>query len=284
MLGKAKKTKGRKNRYKKKTAAKGPGLMHRLGLALKWSGLVLVLLMVSGLFIFVYSAVTQSDYFRTRAIIVKGLSRLTQEMVLVQAGLTPGENLLAVNLHLVRKRLLGHPWIAAAQVSREIPETIGIQIEEHVPLAVVDMGRRFLLNTHGRIFKELGDEDVTRLPVISGIRYTDISLGEDALSPSLTSVLEVLALSRSKGAALAYPRIEQVIYDAELGVTLVSRKGHRSYALGWAPFESKYRRLEQLLPRLNRNRDWRDYRAVDLNNPDRIVVQLGKTSTSRKGA
>jgi len=279
LWGKAKTPKRRKNRYKK-NRAKSPGLIHRLGVALKWGGLLVALLTVSGIFIFVYSAVTQSDYFETRSIVVKGLSRLSREAVLMQAGLTPGENLLAVNLHLVRKRLLGNPWIAAAQVSREVPETIGIQIEEHVPLAIVDMGRHFLMNTKGRIFKELTDEDPKQLPVIEGIRYTDISLGTKVLSPALKDVLQVLNLSRGKTAAVKYKSISRVKYDHELGITLIGREGHRAFFLGFAPFEAKFERMGQLLPQLKQHKDWQSYRAVDLNNPDRVVVQLGKARAS----
>jgi cell division protein FtsQ len=284
LLGRSKTPKRRKNRYKKPPAQSGPRLMHRLLLAVKLGGLLTLLLVVSALFVLGYAAVTRSDFFRTRSIVVDGLSRLTRETVLLQAGLSPGDNLLAINLHLVRKRLLGHPWIAGAQVTREIPETIGIHIQEQHPLAIVDMGRRFLINAQGRIFKELGSGDPQRLPVIRGIRYTDISLGEDALSKAMQAVVEVLNRTRNAKGTFAYDQLEALDYDPELGVALVSRDSSRVCRLGFAPFEAKFSRLAQLVPRLNHTAQWRDYQAVDVNNPDRIVVQLNSNRTSRGGA
>lgn len=287
MLGKAKKHKTRQNRYKKAKAPQrksGPGLIHRLAVVLKLGGLMAVLLALSAVFMLAYAAVTQSDYFRTETIVVEGLSRLSRQTVIARAGLEPGDNLLAINLHLVRKRLLSHPWIAQAQVSREIPETLSISIKEHQPLAVVDMGRRFLLNTQGRIFKELGDEEFSRLPVIKGIHYTDISLGEDDLSPVMQSVMQVLDLVGSPESVFGATRIGCLEYDHELGITLISREHRRAYRLGFEPFKTKFSRLAELVPRLNKDRQWRRYKAVDVNNPDRIVVQLGSTRNPKGDA
>lgn len=276
MLGKAKTPKRRPNRYKKAQVpkAKGPGVMRRLALVLKLSGLMALLLALSAVFMLAYAAVTRSDYFRTESVIVHGLSRLSRQAVVLRAGIKPGDNLLAINLHLVRKRLLSHPWVAAVQVSREIPGTLSIDIREHEPLAVVDMGRRFLLNSRGRIFKELGDDDLRRLPVIKGIRLTDISLGEDDLSPVMQTVMQALNQGLSPQSALGPGRIDRLEYDHQLGVTIIDREHGQAYHLGFAPFDAKFSRLAELMSRLNRNKPWRHYKTVDLNNPDRIVVQL----------
>jgi cell division protein FtsQ len=274
-LGKSKTPKRRKNRFKKRKPSGGPSWGRRLVLVAKLGGLMSLLLVISTIFVFGYAAVTHSDFFRASSIVVDGLSRLTQKTILDQAGLAPGDNLLAVNLHLVRKRLLGHPWIAAVRVTREIPETIGVQIQEHKPLAIVDLGRRFLLNSHGRIFKELGAGDPQNLPVITGIRYTDISLGDDSLSPAVNAVVKVLKMSKNTRSVVSYPHIEGVHYDQQLGITLISRDRQRAYRMGFAPFEAKYQRLAELVPRLTRSKQWKHYQSVDLNNPDRIVVQLG---------
>ena len=271
-----KKHKPRRNRFKKNTQKQRRRWLQRLLLGLKLGALMVMLLAVSALFMVGYAAVIQSDYFRTESIEIGGHSRLTAADVMKQAGLRAGENLLAVNLHLVRKRLLAHPWIAAARVSREIPTTLRIHIKEHTPLAVVDLGRRFLINTQGRIFKEYGAEDPQGLPLVTGIGYTDISLGDDELSPALAAVMHVLAVSRSQSDVLSSKAIERLHYDPALGITLTVR-GQRLIRLGADRFETKYRRLEQLWPHLKNNSQWRDFKVVDLNDPDRIVVRLAAT-------
>lgn len=266
--------KTRKNRYKKKPRAKEGRMLQRLVMGLKLFALVLLLLTVSALFMAGYAAVTQSEYFRTERIDVTGQSRLTKDELISQTGIAPGANLLAVNLSLVRKRLLAHPWISGARVAREIPATLRIHVTEHQAVAVVDLGRKFLLNAQGRIFKEYSDHDPTDLPLVSGIDYADISLGDDALGPALTAVLEALEISRKGKGALPYAAVERLHYDPELGISLRDRRNGADIRLGLGDYQKKYDRLETLVSRLSRDSRWQSFISIDLNNPDRAVVRF----------
>ena len=249
--------------------------MGRLMIGFKMAALAGGLLAFSALFMAGYAAVTRTDYFRIESIKVGGLSRLTANKVLEQAKVDKGDNLLAVNLGLVRKRLLAHPWIATARVSREIPGTIRIEITEHQALAVLDLGRKFLINTSGRVFKESGPGDPAALPLVTGLAFADISLGQDALSPAVEAVIQVLQISQAKNSAIAYGQIREVKVDPEIGVSLLAWEDQRCIKLGFSPFESKYRRIKQLLPYLRHSSKWQGFETIDANNPDRIVVQLG---------
>jgi cell division protein FtsQ len=265
----------RKNRFKKKPRQTRQKLVGRLLVGLKLMALVTVILGFSALFMVGYAAVTRIDYFRTEAIDVRGLSRLSDSTVLTQAKIQRGDNLLAINLALVRKRLLAHPWIAAVRVSREIPATISIDITEHKALAVLDLGRKFLINTGGRIFKEHGPDDPQNLPVVTGVAYADISLGNDELTPAMTAVVEVLQISRSGNGTVPYDQILEVSVDRKMGVALTAWDDRRRIKFGFGQFESKFKRVGQLLPHLKNNPQWQGFVTIDVNNPDRIVVQSG---------
>jgi cell division protein FtsQ len=278
----AKKKQIRKNRFKKDQGKARQKIVGRLMVGLKLIALIAVLMGFSALFMVGYAAVTHTDYFRIEAIKVSGLSRLTEAAILTQAKIRTGDNLLAVNLGLVRKRLLVHPWIATARVAREIPGTICIEITEHKALAVLDLGRKFLINTNGRVFKECSPGDPQNLPLVSGITYADMSLGDDALSPAMTAVVQVLQTSQAQNSAIPYAQIQEVTMDPGMGVALTAWQDQRRIKLGFAPFESKYQRIKQLLPYLRHSSTWQGFDAIDANNPDRIVVQLG--SPLQKGA
>jgi cell division protein FtsQ len=278
----AKKKQIRKNRFKKDQGKARQKIVGRLMVGLKLIALIAVLIGFSALFMVGYAAVTHTDYFRIEAIKVSGLSRLTEAAIVTQAKIRTGDNLLAVNLGLVRKRLLAHPWIATARVAREIPGTICIEITEHKALAVLDLGRKFLINTNGRVFKECSPGDPQNLPLVSGITYADMSLGDDALSPAMTAVVQVLQTSQAQNSAIPYAQIQEVTMDPGMGVALTAWQDQRRIKLGFAPFESKYQRIKQLLPYLRHSSTWQGFDAIDANNPDRIVVQLG--SPLQKGA
>ena len=210
-----KKRQARKNRFKKDPRKTRKKIVGRLVVGFKLVALIAVIMGFSALFMVGYAAVTRADYFRTEIIKVHGLSRLTESEILTQAKVSRGDNLLAVNLGLVRKRLLAHPWIATARVAREIPGTIYIEVTEHQALAVLDLGRKFLINTSGRVFKEHSPDDPQGLPLVSGLEYSDISLGEDDLSPALSAVVQVLQLSLAETSAIPYSQIRQVKVDPE---------------------------------------------------------------------
>jgi cell division protein FtsQ len=278
----AKKKQIRKNRFKKDHGKARQKIVGRFMVGLKLIALIAVLMGFSALFMVGYAAVTHTDYFRIEAIKVSGLSRLTEAAILTQAKIRTGDNLLAVNLGLVCKRLLAHPWIATARVAREIPGTIRIEITENQALAVLDLGRKFLINTNGRVFKERSPDDPQKLPLVSGITYADMSLGEDALSPAMTAVVQVLQTSQAQNSAIPYAQIQEVSMDPGMGIALTAWPDQRRIKLGFAPFESKYQRIKQLLPYLRHSSTWQGFDAIDANNPDRIVVQLG--SPLQKGA
>jgi len=277
-----KKKQNRKNRYKKDLRKTRQRVVDRLVVCLKLFALIAVILGFSALFMAGYAAVTRTDYFRTEAIKVSGLSRLTEAAILTQAKISRGDNLLAVNLGLVRKRLLAQPWIATARVAREIPGTICIEITEHQALAVLDLGRKFLINTNGRVFKEHSADDPQALPLVTGLVYADISLGADALSPAVAAVVQVLQISQARSSAIPYTQIKEVKVDSQMGVSLTVWEDQRRIKLGFDQFESKYKRIKQLLPHLRHSAKWQGFETIDVNNPDRIVVQLG--SPLQKGA
>jgi len=91
------------------------------------------------LFVFVFDFLTQSEYFRAEEITVKGRNRLSEPEVLKQAQIASGMNILSVNLAKAGKLLMTHPWIADAEVRRELPSGIHIRITEHKPAAVLDI-------------------------------------------------------------------------------------------------------------------------------------------------
>ncbi|MCJ7830137.1 MAG: FtsQ-type POTRA domain-containing protein, partial [Desulfobacterales bacterium] len=164
----------RKNYYRNSPLKRRADILARLTSCLKAMAGIGIVTVISLLFILGYDVMTQCDYFRAVGIEVHGAHRLTQELLLQQARLEPDVNVLAVNLVVVRKRLLSHPWIAAAEVSRDLPGEIHISIREHQPLAILDLNRKFLINVQGEVFKELEATDPQDLPQIRGLTFSDL--------------------------------------------------------------------------------------------------------------
>ena len=270
----AKKTR-RNKRPKKRVRPNRRARPRRLMGSLRLLAMTALILVMSALFVAGYAAVIRAAYFQAQSIRVTRMQRLTRQAVLTQAGITRGDNILAVNLRLVRKRLLAHPWIATALVAREIPQTITIEVVEQSPLAIADLEKGLLMNTQGRIFKVLGPDDSRDLPLITGLTGYDIILRDDPLTPAVVSVVELLTANRSARIGPEYRRIRRVHLDPEMGITLTTWKERREIKMGFNDYAARFSRLEQLLPYLERRDDWYGFKVIDVHNPDRVVVQLG---------
>jgi cell division protein FtsQ len=250
---------------------------------------VAALMATSVLFVFAYDVITQCDYFSAKILKIEGMQRLSRNQIIEAAQLRKGMNILDVNLSMVRKRLLAQPWIADAEIRREIPAGLYIKVQEHSPLAIIDLGHKFLLNENGQIFKEWNDTDPANLPLVSGLTPSDIRIhGKNAvqqsaigrnLSPSgqlhndpFEAVMQVLRLGKQSRSILSNRNIRQIQVDREIGITLVAFKQIKTIVLGYDNYPHKFNMLNNILSQERRRRSFPDFDRIDLNNVNRIVV------------
>ena len=277
-----KRKKPRKNYRKGQKTEQWSQFLGRIMLAFKVMASIVALAAVTGLFILIHDVVTQCEYFAAKEMTIEGTQRLTPEQVARQARIGLGDNILSVKLSLVRRRLLAHPWIAEAEVSREIPSRLIIRIREHAALAVVDLGQKFLLNHQGQIFKAWDPADRVNLPEISGLELSDLKV-YGRLEPSnsghtpvdsapFRAVMQVLQLGEKQGSILPNHLIRQISVDRQIGITIYAFDRLKAISLGYSDYIGKYRMLAKLFSYLKRQQSIFDFNRIDLNNLQRIVV------------
>jgi cell division protein FtsQ len=243
---------------------------------------VIALAAVTGFFILIHDIVTQCDYFAVKELTIEGARRLTHAQIARQAQIRQGNNILSVNLSLVRKRLLAHPWVAEAQISREIPSRLIIRVKEHSALAMVDFGQKFLLNHHGQIFKAYDPAERLNLPVISGLNPADLRV-YSMLAPShsaqptvdsapFRAVMQILELGKQQGSILPNHFIRQIRVDRQIGLTIYAFDRLKAISLGYSDYSGKYHMLAKLFSYFKRQRSIFDYDRIDLHNLQRIVI------------
>lgn len=250
---------------------KGAGIKVRVIFGLKIMLALSVIPAVSLICIFGYDCLTQSDYFRAETITVEGNQILSEEEIIKETLVKPGDNILSVNLSMVRKRLLANTWIAEAEVVRKIPSGIIVRIKEHKPLAVLDLGKEFLLNDQGEIFKEKTTTDMENLPLVKGLKFSDLSLSGAIISPSFNAVMTVLKLGREPESILPNSSITLINVDRDIGLTVFAFD--KTIKLGYNNYPDKYEKLEKVFYHVKNGQDFSDFETVDLNNLSRIVIR-----------
>jgi len=272
----------RKNYYKNSNARKRNKMLKRFVFGLKLMAVGTALVFVSLLFVFSYDFLTQCDYFKAEELMVNGAHRLTQNQVLQQANITTGVNIFSVNLSKVRKRLLAHSWIEDAEVRRELPSGINIRVKEQKPLAVLDLGRKFIINTHGEIFKEMDKADHCNLPMISGLEFSDINVKGESRSIPFDSVMKILGLGQKPESVLPYSLIKKINVDREMGLTIYAFDHIREIKIGYNNYQDKYAMLKDVLFYLEKNGGFSRLESIDLNNLNRIVVSPVKIESAAR--
>ena len=237
---------------------------------------------VTAFFILIHDMVTQCDYLAVKELTIEGARRLSPAQIADQARVGKDDNILAVNLSLVRKRLLAHPWISGAEVSREIPSRLIIQIKEHSALAIVDLGQKFLINQQGLIFKAYDPADGLDLPVVSGLDPSNIKVYDmpatsnpvrmPADNAPFRAVMQVLELGRQNGSILPNHLIRQISVDPQIGLTIYAFDHLKAISLGYSDYGGKYMMLAKLFSYFKRQRHLIDFDRIDLNNLQRIVI------------
>jgi cell division protein FtsQ len=255
------------------------------------AGLCVLCIMSTG-FVLIYNFVTQCDSFKAKSLTITGNHMFSDKQIISQADLKKGANIFSVNLSLVEKRLLAHSWIEEAEISRELPSGIKIRIKEHTAVAIVDFGRRFLINNTGEIFKEWSPGDPCVLPVINGLRYSDISIapklrvhgsGESDMALYMKkrnnpfdAVMDVLRLGQRAESVLPNKLIRQIMVDREIGITIYAFKKIKEIKLGYENYADKYVLLKKALLYIKNINNFQDPVSIDLNNFNRIVVNLAR--------
>ncbi len=262
----------RRNYYKNSAAKRRNKIIRRLIFYIKTTAVVTALLVVSFLFIFSYDFTTQCDYFRADRLAVTGENRLSKKQVLQQAQIKKGLNIFSLNLSKTRKRLLAHSWIIEAEVSRELPSGINVRIQEHKPLAILDLGRKFIINTSGEIFKEMAASDPDHLPIISGLQFSDINVRGKPLSIPFKAVMNVMELGQKSESVLPYKQLKLIQVDREMGLTIYAFDRIKAIRIGYNNYPDKYAKLKNILLYLKKRRRFSHIESIDLNNLNRIVV------------
>jgi cell division protein FtsQ len=83
-------------------------------------------------------AFLRSPVFAAHDITVGGEHRLTQQRVLRIAGITEGQNVVTFDAGEARRRLEADPWVASAEVTKRLPDTIAVRITERVPVGAIE--------------------------------------------------------------------------------------------------------------------------------------------------
>jgi len=112
------------------------------------------------------AASTFSGVFGARTLDVEGAMRLTEGEILDRAGLRLGVNVFHLDTATVRDRLLADPWIASAEVARDLPSTVRVRVVERIPVGTAGA---FVLAGDGTVLPGAEQSGLPAIELASGV-------------------------------------------------------------------------------------------------------------------
>lgn len=123
---------------------------------LTWKYVLALVLLVAAVVATVW-LVFFSSVLAVKTVAIEGERRLGAEELRAVADVPTGEPLATVDLRTVQTRVQALAQVRSAEVTREWPDTVRIEVEERVAIAVVDIGGRLRgLDVDGVVFDGFG--------------------------------------------------------------------------------------------------------------------------------
>lgn len=98
--------------------------------------------------------VLRSPVLDVDEVVVVGATRLDPATIRSEAGIDQGAPLLLADLGAATARIEALPWVAAAEVTRDLPGRVDITVREREPVAVVSGGgAAVLVDVDGRVLE-----------------------------------------------------------------------------------------------------------------------------------
>ncbi len=198
------------------------------------------------------SLLTENPRFTLREIDIAGLVTIPRDRLLRETGISPGRNLMALDLAAIRRRLQEIPNVAEATVRREMPDRLLISVRERLPVARIGTENGALLAGDGMVLDpDLwrrpggGDRVFRMLPVIAGVPGGPFRPGERVPGEWVGPALEVLRyLQRERLGDIV--RVECIDLAARHGLTLYL-SGGETVLMEPEGVDLQLRRLEVIL-------------------------------------
>jgi len=215
-------------------------------------------------------ALAELDYFRATELSVVG-SRIVDVEEIIATASIPRYASVFDDVHSWERRLERHPLIRRARITRELPETLILTVEERVPVALVANALLSPVDRDGKVLPLDPSEHRMDLPLLRA----DLGGGELSTSQVRILAMEVERLTADDPSFMA--AVSEIALDDKGDATVVVAG---DVLVRFRPPLSHPRLRDGLTVLKDASRRRPDQRAaiVDLRYADQVVVSYASRS------
>ncbi|HET6984549.1 MAG TPA: FtsQ-type POTRA domain-containing protein, partial [Myxococcaceae bacterium] len=184
---------------------------------------------------------SSSPRLALRTVKVQGLKRATEKELLRLAGVAPGMNLWSLDPATVSQAMAAHPWVRTVEVTRSLPDTLLLKVEERGPVALASRGDLYVVDAQGAPCKRLSPSEALDLPLLTGLSR---EAAEKDPAGTTARLREGLGVAEAYQRAFERPRLSEVQLG-EAGYELTTADGVR-VVLGRDDLDGQLQRLQRV--------------------------------------
>ena len=154
-----------------------------------------------------------SPKFTVSSISVEGTSRIEKSEILRLSGIKPGMRIMSISPGAAQRAIAKNPWVKKVDVTRHLPGTVAIRVQERIPLALVNAGNVYYADNDGKLLP-LFKGTYSDLPLITGLKGVRLDSVACVEQQCFERVKRFLALCTSVDVAFA-KRLSQVDFSGD---------------------------------------------------------------------
>ncbi|HTK31693.1 MAG TPA: FtsQ-type POTRA domain-containing protein [Candidatus Saccharimonadaceae bacterium] len=211
-----------------------------------------------------------SQRLLVRDVHIAGLHYLDADHVLARSGLHRGDDLLKVDCDRVRQELLLDPRIREARVSRRWLSAVDVQIEERVPVLLVQHGVPWEVDSSGVLLAPLAAGVVADVPLLTGPHFETWPAGAQVRTRDVTRGLAWVRALSDRELQLA-GQVSEVDVSSPDATALTLMSGTRVMSPAWPPGTRTLSALRVVLADLKQRGTLAQ--EVDLRFDNQVIVR-----------
>jgi cell division septal protein FtsQ len=209
------------------------------------------------------------SYFQVSEIEIRGNDHVATQEILSRLGLSEPVNILQLDMKALAARVMTHPWVRNASIQRHLPSRLIVTIEEREAVAVLSMGKTYLLSADAVILEAVQRPPAQALPTIRAQWKPKVRVGEHLSEPRIVRGLALLEALR-KAPLLGEAQVEEVTAETDGNYILHLAGGGAIVRLDAAESLPQLNRLDMALARQGHGLE--SFAYVDLRFPGRVIL------------
>ena len=207
---------------------------------------------------------TSTAGFKVKDILVTGRKQIPAEDLLARLSIKQGMPIFGVNIADAQKSLNGISWVKNVTISRRLPDTIVVEIQERTPVALWQHQKKiFLIDEEGIVLTSNNLDAWQSLPLVVG----------DGAEKNITGLLVLLQAEPAIASQLVSAvRVEERRWDLHLKNDVLVKLPEQDMELALRHLAV----LEEKKNILGRN-----IASIDLRQPEKIMITPAATDTTK---